>query len=94
MAFKINDGKRSKPPEYFTKRTLTGVILNAFRNALDWRQIIEETRDVSVAFGRFITIFTELINKHVPKEKIKFNCRTMRLNPHMFKGMLKSRLHK
>ena len=97
IAIKINDNRRNKPPEYFTKRTLTETKLNSFRTALalqDWRQIIEETRDVSVAFGKFIAIFMELFDKHVPKEKIKFNRRTMRMSPHMSRGLLKSRLHK
>ena len=95
--YKLGRKIRTKPPEYFTKRTMTEQKLNSFRTALalcDWREVINEKQCVSTAYGKFIAIFMDLFDKHLPKERIKFNRRTMRLTLHMTKGLLKSRLHK
>ena len=89
--------KKSKPNEYFTKRTFTDGKLNAFKTALaiqDWRIVLNEKNCVSSAYGKFISIFMSLFDRHVPKQKIKFNRRTMALSRFMSKGLMRSRLTK
>ena len=89
--------KNTKPPEYFNKRTFTDAKLNSFKNALaiqDWREVLREKNDVSQAYGKFISIFMSLFDKHIPRQRIKFNRRTMAISKHMSKGLLKSRLSK
>ena len=88
---------KSKPPEYFWKRTFTDAKLNSFKTALamqDWREVLREKTDVSKAYGIFISIFMKLFDKYIPRQKIKFNRRTMALSRNMSKGLLKSRLSK
>ncbi len=94
---KLGIRTNNKPPEYFSKRTITEAKLNSFRTALalcDWRNVLSESDCVSTAYGKFIAIFMKLFDVHLPKQKIKFNRRTMRLSLHMTKGLLRSRLHK
>ena len=86
-----------KPPEYFTKRAMTPAKLEQFKTSLanqDWSSVLNENEDVNLAFANFLSIFLDLFNIHIPKQKVKYNKRTMPMVKHMTKGLLKSRLKK
>lgn len=85
-----------RPPQYFNKRSMTQSNLKKFKRALDrhnWAELYACT-NTDEAFSIFLRTFLFLYNKYIPEKRIKFNRRTMPINPYMTKNLLKCRLKK
>ena len=95
--FRLTKKTKVKPPNTFTRRSFSKNNLERFRTELavtDWREVINEKESVDNAYSIFITKFLNIFNKNIPKSTIRLNRRTMPIQQHMTKVLLKSRLKK
>ena len=66
--------RRKKMPkrEFYNFKKADWVALNSDLNKIDWNRIFDRNNgDVELCWNDFKSILTELINKHIPKVKIK-----------------------
>ncbi len=96
--YRINGPKKkNNKPSTTTRRSFSRENLEKCRTELavmDWREELAEKEDVNIAYSLFINKFLRFFDSNIHKNTIRFNDRTMQINQHMSKGLMRSRLKK